>query len=71
MELNNDAMWSLVLLLVRSKCDCVPPRLFIRNFAITVFIRLTTHLICPEMHANEIHELYDRHHKVSPNLNSH
>ena len=25
----------------------------------------------PEMHANEIHELYDRHHKVSPNLNSH
>ena len=26
--------------------------------------------ICPEMHANEIHELYDRHHKVSPNLNS-
>ena len=27
--------------------------------------------ICPEMHANEIHELYDRHHKVSPNLNSH
>ena len=27
--------------------------------------------ICPEMHSNEIHELYDRHHKVSPNLNSH
>ena len=27
--------------------------------------------ICPEMHANEIHELNDRHHKVSPNLNSH
>ena len=27
--------------------------------------------ICPEMHANENHELYDRHHKVSPNLNSH
>ena len=24
--------------------------------------------ICPEVHANEIHELYD---KVSPNLNSH
>ena len=23
------------------------------------------------MHANEIHELYDRHHKVSPNLISH
>ena len=28
-------------------------------------------MLCPEMHANEIHELYDRHHKVSPNLNSH
>ena len=27
--------------------------------------------ICPEMLANEIHELYDRHHKVSSNLNSH
>ena len=26
--------------------------------------------ICPEMHANEIHELYYRHHKVSPTLNS-
>ena len=27
---------------------------------------------CPEMHANEMHELYDRHHKVStPTLNSH
>ena len=26
--------------------------------------------ICPEMHAYEIHELYDRHHKVSPNLNT-
>ena len=26
--------------------------------------------LCPEMHANEIHELYDRHLKVSPNLNS-
>ena len=25
--------------------------------------------ICPEMQANEMHELYDRHHKVSPNLN--
>ena len=25
--------------------------------------------ICPEMHPNEIHELYYRHHKVSPNLN--
>ena len=25
---------------------------------------------CPEMHANEMHELYDRHHKVSPTLNS-
>ena len=24
--------------------------------------------ICPEVHANEIHELFD---KVSPNLNSH
>ena len=27
--------------------------------------------ICPEMHTNEIHELYDRHHKVSSNLISH
>ena len=27
--------------------------------------------ICTEMHANEINEMYDRHHKVSPNLNSH
>ena len=27
--------------------------------------------ICPEMHANEIHELYDRRNKVFPNLNSH
>ena len=27
--------------------------------------------LCPEMHANEIHGLCDRHHKVSPNLNSH
>ena len=27
--------------------------------------------VCPEMRANEIHELYDRHHKVSPNLNPH
>ena len=26
--------------------------------------------ICPEMHANEIHELYDRHRNVFPNLNS-
>ena len=26
--------------------------------------------ICPEMHENEIHELYERHHKVSPTLNS-
>ena len=26
--------------------------------------------ICPEMYANEIHELYDRDHKVAPNLNS-
>ena len=26
--------------------------------------------ICSEMHAKEMHELYDRHHKVSPNLNS-
>ena len=26
--------------------------------------------ICPEMHAKKILELYDRHHKVSPNLNS-
>ena len=26
--------------------------------------------ICPEMHANEMHELYERHHKVSPTLNS-
>ena len=26
--------------------------------------------ICPEMHANEMHEMYDRHHKVSPTLNS-
>ena len=26
---------------------------------------------CPEMHANEIHELYDSYHKVSPNRNSH
>ena len=26
--------------------------------------------ICSEMHAYEIHELDDRHHKVSPNLNS-
>ena len=24
--------------------------------------------ICPEMHVNEMHELYDRHHKVSPTL---
>ena len=32
---------------------------------------LNTYKICPEMHANEIHELYDGHHKVSPNLNSH
>ena len=29
---------------------------------------LATLEICPEMHANEMHELYDRHHKVSPNL---
>ena len=27
--------------------------------------------ICPEMHANEICELYDRHLKVSPILKSH
>ena len=26
--------------------------------------------ICPEMHAYETHELYDRHDKVSPSLNS-
>ena len=26
--------------------------------------------ICPEMHAYEMHELHDRHHKVSPTLNS-
>ena len=26
--------------------------------------------LCPEMHAYDMHELYDRHHKVSPNLNS-
>ena len=25
--------------------------------------------ICPEMHGNGMHELYDRHHKVSPTLN--
>ena len=25
--------------------------------------------ICPEMHANEFNELYDRHHKVSSTLN--
>ena len=24
--------------------------------------------ICPKMHTNEMHELYDRHHKVSPTL---
>ena len=28
------------------------------------------HAVCREMHANEMHELYDRHHKMSPNLNS-
>ena len=34
---------------------------------LTCKIRLSTNTeICPEMHANEIHELYDRHHKVSP-----
>ena len=27
--------------------------------------------ICPEMHANEIHALYDRHHKVFPSPNAH
>ena len=26
--------------------------------------------LCPEMNANEMHELYDRHPKVSPTLNS-
>ena len=26
--------------------------------------------ICPEMHANEMHELYNTHQKVSPTLNS-
>ena len=26
--------------------------------------------MCPEMHFNEMHELYDRHHKVSPTINS-
>ena len=26
--------------------------------------------VCPEMHANEMHELYERHHKVSLTLNS-
>ena len=26
--------------------------------------------ICPEMHANEMHELYDRHYNLFPNLNS-
>ena len=33
--------------------------------------RLATppHETCPEMHANEMCELYDRHHKVSPILN--
>ena len=33
-------------------------------------VRRTFGEICSEMHANEIHELYDRHHKVFPNLNS-
>ena len=28
------------------------------------------HVKCPEIHANEMHELYDGHYKVSPNLNS-
>ena len=26
--------------------------------------------ICPAMHANMMHELYDRHNKMSPTLNS-
>ena len=26
--------------------------------------------VCPEMHADEMHELYDSHNKVSPTLNS-
>ena len=31
---------------------------------------LTKFEICSEMHGNEMHELYDRYHKLSPNLNS-
>ena len=26
--------------------------------------------LCPEMHANDMHELYETHHKVSPTQNS-
>ena len=33
--------------------------------------KLATVNLCSEMHANEIHKLYIRHHKVSPNINSH
>ena len=33
--------------------------------------RLMNVEICPEMQVNEIHALYDKHHKVSPFLKSH
>ena len=35
-----------------------------------ILISKTDNEICPETHANEMHELYDRHHKLSPTLNS-
>ena len=40
-------------------------------FAIHVLILPFFREVCPEMHGNEIHTLYDRHHKVSPSPNPH
>ena len=43
-----------------------------KHFHPTSFLSFTTYRqICSEMHANEIHAFYYRHHKVSPSPNPH
>ena len=71
----------LVLLILGNESMFVPFKLYFVSFTLSKFamgvgalswnqIFIVINEICPEMHANEIHELYDRHHKVSPDLNS-
>ena len=46
-------------------------RMFVSAFRSIFCLAFRLFQICPEMHANEIHAPYDRHHKVSPSPNPH